>query len=269
VQGAQVSRRLIDAGSYEVLCVESGAGVERLRERGIDAVPLAEAGQRADAAILAVPDEVIGPVAREVVPALKSGSMAVVLDAAAAYADPGLVDRDDVGFVIVHPNHPSLFSAQLTPEGRRDYAGGAVGVPQDALCCLAHGAEEHYATGEALARDMFAPVDEVHRVTLEQFIVLEPTLTETTVAMLLTTVKEAMDEAIARGVPEKVARSFMYGHVGIELAIIFGELDAKFSTSAYLAIDEGREMILRPEWKQVFEPEQVRRIAEAIARPGD
>jgi flavin-binding protein dodecin len=92
-------------------------------------------------------------------------------------------------------------------------------------------------------------------------------MSETTVAMLLTTVKEAMDEAIARGVPEKAARAFMYGHVGIELAILFGELDAAFSAAAYQAIDRGRDLILRPDWKQVFEPGNVDAIAREIAAP--
>jgi D-apionate oxidoisomerase len=262
VQGAQISRRLIDGGAYEVLCVEAGAGVERLRSRGVTPLALEDAGRRADAVVIAVPDELIATVAAEVVPVLASGVLAIVLDAAAPFAQP-LVERDDIGFAVLHPCHPSVFTTQLTAAGERDYAGGVTG--QDVMCCLAHGEERHYATAEQLARAMFAPVDAVHRITLEQFILLEPTMSETTAAMLLTAIREAMDEAIARGVPETAARAFMYGHIGIELAIIFGELDAAFSKSAYLAIDRGRELILRPDWKQVFEPGHVRAIAEEIA----
>jgi hypothetical protein len=265
VQGAQVSARLIAAGAYEVLCVEAGAGVQRLQERGLTATPLQEAAERADAAIIAVPDEHIAAVSAEVVPLLGSGSLALVLDAAAPFVTE-LVTRDDVSLMVVHPCHPSVFTTQLTTDGERDFAGGVTG--QDAMCCLASGAEEHYAVGEQLARVMFAPVDEVHRITLEQFVMLEPTMSETTIAMLLTTVKQAMDEAIARGVPEKAARAFTYGHVGIELAILFGELDAAFSAAAYQAIDRGRELILRPDWKQVFEPGNVDAIAREIAAPG-
>jgi D-apionate oxidoisomerase len=153
----------------------------------------------------------------------------------------------------------------LTADGRKDYAGNEIG--QDAMCCLVSGPEDHYAVAEQLARVMWAPVEEVHRITLEQFVMLEPTMSETTVAMLLAAVKEAMDEAIARGVPEKAARAFMYGHVGIELAITFGELDAAYSAAAYQAIDRGREMILRPDWKQVFEPANVDAVAREIALP--
>lgn len=265
VQGAQVSRRLIDSGAYDVLCVETGPGVARLQDRGLTATPLLAAAERADAAIIAVPDEVIAQVASEVVPVLASGSLAVVLDAAAPFVVDLVTGRDDVSLMVAHPCHPSVFTTQLTADGRRDFAGGETG--QDAICCLAAGAEEHYADGEALARLMFAPVDEVHRITLEQFVMLEPTMSETTVAMLLMTVKEAMDEAIARGVPEKAARAFMYGHVGIELAITFGELDAAYSAAAYQAIDRGREMILREDWKAVFEPGNVDAVARQIALP--
>lgn len=264
VQGAQISGRLIESGSYEVLCVEAGAGVERLRRRGLTPTSLEEAARRADAAIIAVPDELIATVAGDVVPVLAPGALAVVLDAAAPFAEP-LVERDDLGFVIAHPCHPSVFTTQLTDDGRRDYAGGV--TDQDVVCCLARGEERHYAAGELLARAMFAPVGTVHRITLEQFILLEPTMSETTTAMLLGVIREAMEEAIARGVPETAARAFMYGHIGIELAILFGELDAAFSTSAYLAIDRGRELIVRPDWKDVFEPGKVRAIAEAIAVP--
>jgi hypothetical protein len=264
VQGRQISRRLIDSRSYEVLCVEAGAGVERLREHGLKPSSLDDAARQADAAILAVPDERIAALATVVVPVLAPGALAIVLDAAAPFAQP-LVERDDIGFLIAHPCHPSVFTTRLTADGARDYAGGVTG--QDAMCCLARGEERHYAAGEQLVRAMFAPVDTVHRITLEQFILLEPTMSETTAAMLLTTIREAMEEAIARGVPETAARAFMYGHIGIELAIIFGELDASFSTSAYRAIDRGRELILRPEWKRVFDPDHVTAIAKAIAIP--
>jgi D-apionate oxidoisomerase len=265
VQGSQVSRRLIDSGVYEVLCVETGPGVQRLQERGLTATSLGDAAERADAAIISVADEVIARVASSVVPVLKPGSLAVVLDAAAPSVADLTHGRDDVGLVVAHPCHPSVFTAELTSDGRRDFAGGETG--QDAICCLASGPEEHYAVGEQLARVMWSPVDEVHRITLEQFLLLEPTMSETTTAMLLTAVKQAMDEAIARGVPEKAARAFMYGHVGIELAITFGELDAAYSAAAYQAIDRGREMILRDDWKQVFEPANVDAVAREIALP--
>jgi D-apionate oxidoisomerase len=265
VQGSQVSQALIDSGAYEVLCVETGSGVQRLAERGVTATSLGDAAEQADVAIIAVPDDVIARVASSVVPVLRPGALAVVLDAAAPSAADLVAGRDDVSLAVAHPCHPSVFTTELTADGRKDYLGVEIG--QDAVCCLASGPEEHYAVAEQLARAMWAPIDEVHRVTLEQFVMLEPTMSETTVAMLLTAVKEAMDEAIARGVPERAARAFMYGHVGIELAITFGEFDAAYSAAAYKAIDRGREMILREDWKQVFEPANVDAVAREVALP--
>jgi len=261
-QGRQITERLRARGEYEVLPVESGSGVERLRERGLESVPLEEAARRASSVVLAVQDGAIRSVAAQVVPTLAPGTLLVVLDAAAPYASP-LGDRDDISYFVAHPCHPSVFATRATEQGVRDFAGGV--VPQDVVCCLAAGDEAAYAVGERLARDMFAPVDRTFRITLDQFIILEPTLSETTAATLLEVIKEAMDEAVARGVPEEVVRAFMYGHIGIELAIILGELDAPFSTSADYAIEQARDRLVRPDWKAVFEPELVREVAEAIA----
>jgi D-apionate oxidoisomerase len=261
-QGRQISARLSARDDYELLLVESGAGKQRLRDSGFEPVALEDAARSASAVVLAVQDGAIRPVAAQVVPVLAPGTLVVVLDAAAPFASP-LGTREDIAYFVAHPCHPSVFATRATETGDRDFAGGV--VAQDVVCCLAAGDEEAYAVGESLARDMFAPVDRTFRVTLDQFILLEPALSETTAATLLEVIREAMDEVVARGVPADVARAFLYGHVGIELAIIFGELDAPFSTSADYAIEQARDRLLRPDWKSVFEPEQVRAVAEAIA----
>jgi hypothetical protein len=262
IQGAQISARLEGRLDYELALVETGPGEQHLRDRGAEPVALADAARGAQAVVLAVPDGAIKTVAAEVVPALDSGCLLVVLDAAAPFAAT-LSPRTDVPCFVAHPCHPSVFTTHLTASGERDFAGGL--VPQDVVCCLASGDEAAYADGERLARDLFAPVDSTHRVTLEQFVLLEPTLSETTAATLLEVIREAMDEAIARGVPAEVARAFLYGHIGIELAIIFGELEAPFSVSADYAIETARDRLVHPDWASVFAPEQVRAVAEAIA----
>jgi D-apionate oxidoisomerase len=262
IQGAQIAGRLAARPEYELALVESGEGEQRLRDRGDEPVGLDEATRAASAVVLAVPDGAIKGVAAQVAPSLDAGSLLVVLDAAASFAAP-LTDREDIGVFVAHPCHPSVFTTDLTDAGERDFAGGI--VPQDAVCCLVSGDESSYAVGEQLTRDMFAPVSRTHRITLEQFVLLEPTMSESTAASLVEVLREAMDEAIARGVPAEVARAFMYGHIGIELAIIFGELDAPFSISADYAIEAARDQIVRPDWTAVFEPDNVRAVAEAIA----
>jgi D-apionate oxidoisomerase len=263
VQGTQIAERLRAAeAGHEVRLVETGAGLVRLRERGLEAMELRDAAIGAEVVIVAVPDGLIARVAAQIEPDLAAGSMMMVLDAAAPFAAP-LGTREDLSYFVAHPCHPSMFNPETAPDGTRDWAGGQ--VPQDVVCCLAGGEEAAYDVGATLSRDMFAPVRDVHRVTLEQFILLEPTLSETTAATLLLTIRDAMDEAVARGVPEAVVRSFMEGHVSIELAILFGELDASFSISADYAMEQAREQLLQPDWRSVFEPERVRAVAEAIA----
>jgi hypothetical protein len=93
---------------------------------------------------------------------------------------------------------------------------------------------------------------------------LEPAMSETTAACLITILREAMDEAIRRGVPPEAARDFMYGHIKVPLGIAFGKVDFPFSDGAKLIIQYGRERLLRPDWKKVFEPESVREQVRTI-----
>jgi len=101
-------------------------------------------------------------------------------------------------------------------------------------------------------------------VTVEQMAILEPAMAETVTACCITIIREAMDEAIRRGVPADAARDFMLGHVNIPLAIVFGEVNSPFSDGAKLIIEHGRREIFREDWKKVFEPESVRDQVRAI-----
>jgi D-apionate oxidoisomerase len=111
---------------------------------------------------------------------------------------------------------------------------------------------------------MYAPVTRSHRVTVEQMAILEPAMAETVAACCITVIKEAMDEAVKRGVPEDAARDFLYGHVNIPLAIVFGEIGSPFSDGAKLIIEHGKRYLFKPDWKRVFEPEEVKKQVEAI-----
>ena len=110
--GGKMGCRIMDnlaKGGHELVPVEVGAaGIARLAERGRTPVPAADAVPTADAVVLAVPDDRIGQVARELVPLGGAGAMFVVLDAAAPYA--GLMPaRADVTYIVTHPCHPALF----------------------------------------------------------------------------------------------------------------------------------------------------------------
>ena len=56
----------------------------------------------------------------------------------------------------------------------------------------------------------------------------------------------------------------MMGHVNIPLAIVFGEAGNPFSDGAKLIIEYGRQRVLQPDWKKVFEPESVREQVRTI-----
>jgi hypothetical protein len=88
--------------------------------------------------------------------------------------------------------------------------------------------------------------------------ILEPALSETLSATCLTVIREGLDEAIRLGVPPQAARDFLMGHINIELAILFNEIDWQFSAGAKKAIEEAKMAIFRPDWKRVFEAESIR-----------
>ena len=168
--GTRISATLNRAPGYELMYVESGAeGMERLRSAGLVPSSPAQALADADAVVLAIPDVVIGKEAAQIVPALKPGAMVVTLDPAAAYAGE-LPERAEITYFVTHPCHPSLANKDLPREALEDYFGG---VAPQALMCARCRARGDYAHGEALCRDMFAPVSAVHRITVEQMALLE------------------------------------------------------------------------------------------------
>jgi D-apionate oxidoisomerase len=195
-------------------------------------------------------------VSADVVPRMKAGAVAILLDPAAAHNDEVSL-RDDCSFVVTHPCHPPLFGSQETPEARRDFFGG-IHAKQDIVVALHRGTEEAYRLAEQVCREMFAPVVKAHRITVAQMAMLEPAMAEVCAASAAKLMKDALDEAIARGVPAEAARSFMLGHAQIPLAIVFGEIASPFSDAAKIAMQVGAERVIRSDWRGVFEPAEIR-----------
>ena len=250
--GTRLSNALRDDSGFEVLFVEAGeAGRARLRERGDEPADAEAAASSADVVVLAVPDAVLLGVARDVVPRMKSGAMVMCLDPAAPYSG-GLPAREDLSYFVTHPAHPPIFGDESDPEARRDYFGSGK-ARQSIVSALMQGPEEHFALGESIARKVFSPILRSHRVTVEQMAMLEPALSETVTATCLTVIREAMDEAIRRGVPAAAARDFLLGHLNVELAILFDQLGWEFSAGCKKAIEEAKRDIFQPDWKKVFD----------------
>jgi hypothetical protein len=182
--------------------------------------------------------------------------MVFTLDPACTLAGQ-LYHRDDLSYFIAHPSHPSVFNWEPTPEAQRDYFGGRL-AKQAVVCALFRGPEKDYALGEALAREMYAPVSKAHRITAEQMGMLEPALVETLCSTLQVIVSEALEEVIKRGVPAEAARDFLLGHINIQLAVLYGEIPgAVFSDAANKAIVRGRPLLVKADWKRVFEAENI------------
>ena len=265
--GGKMGCRLTDnlvGQPYDLRLVEPGEeGRERLRQRGLEVTDLESAVADSDVVIFAVPDNRIGVVAEGVVPMMKSGATLIVLDAAAPYAGQ-LPERDDVSFVACHPCHPSVFNNDETePMAQTDYFGG-IAARQDVVIALLSGTEDDYTRAEQIVRAFFAPVVNAHRVSLRDMVLLEPVLAETTAATCVVIIREAMDEAIRLGVPAEAARAFILGHVNVELAIVFGEIGSPFSDGALKAINTARDLIFRPDWKQVFDEPHIRASIDEI-----
>lgn len=268
--GCRITDHLKDNPAYALRCVECGErGVANLAARGVKPTPQDEAARDADVALLAVPDKLLGSVAREVVPKLKPGAMVITLDPAAAHAGE-LPARADISIFVTHPCHPSVFEHEEDPEARADFFGG-VKARMPIVCALMQGPEESYALGEKLARDFFAPVTRTHRITVEQMALLEPAMAETVGIALIMALREALEEVVRRGVPRAAAADFLYGHIKVPLGIAFNRVDFPFSDGAKLIAEYGRQRVLQADWKRVFEPaslqEQVRAIVAAQLPP--
>jgi D-apionate oxidoisomerase len=240
----------------------SDVGKGRLKSGlGIDTVPADAALEGAEVVILAVPDTHIGKVAAGISSKLRAGTMVVALDAAAPFAGH-LPARPDLTYFVTHPCHPPIFNDETDMAAKHDHFGG-VSAKQHIVSALMQGPDSAYALGEEIAKVIWAPVMRSHRVTVEQMALLEPGLSETVCATLLVVMREAMDDVVARGVPKEAARDFLLGHMNVLGAVIFGEVEGVFSDACNKAIEFGKPNLMRPDWKKVFEPQE---IADSIQR---
>ncbi len=261
--GCRIVDHLRDRAEYHLRCVEPGpAGRALLEARGLAPIDRDTALEGADVVMLALPDRLLGGVAREILPLLRPETMVFMLDPAAAAAGeippvPGLT------YFVSHPCHPSVFDHFTTRAEIDDFFGGTYAA-QAIVCALMQGPEDDYQRGERLARAIYAPVTRAHRVTVEQMALLEPTMAEVCGITLILTLREAMEEAIRRGVPRAAAEDFMYGHIKVPLGIAFNRVEFPFSEGARLIAEYGRQRLLRDDWKSVFDPERVREQVAAI-----
>lgn len=256
--GQRVSNNLVKSDFTVLFSENSPKGQELIRSLGRELTDSETAAQQADVLILAVPDIVLGKVSEQLVPLLKPGAVVLTLDPAAAYA--GLLHpRADVHYVCAHPCHPSVFLQRKTQAELDDTFGG-IAAPQEVVAAYEGGDEAKQALAGSVIRVMYAPVVDVHWVTVKQLAVLEPTLVETIACMVGALLNEALHETVHTvGVPEKAARAMLLGHTQVALANTL-KGDNPFSDACLIAMDYGRDSIVKDDWKKVFDDGELDKV---------
>ncbi|XKK61700.1 NAD(P)-binding domain-containing protein [Streptomyces sp. ARC32] len=256
--GQRVSNNLVDSDFRVLFSEASPKGQELIRDLGRELTESAAAAAEADVVVLAVPDVVLGKVSEELVPLMKPGTVVLTLDPAAAYAGL-LFARDDIHYACAHPCHPSVFLERTTKEEWQDTFGG-IAAPQEVVAAYEGGDAAKRELADSVIRVMYAPVVDVHWVTVKQLAVLEPTLVETIACMVGALLTEALHETVHTvGVPEKAARAMLLGHTQVALANTLKGSNP-FSDACLIAMDYGRESIVREDWKKVFEDEELDKV---------
>ncbi|WP_312056043.1 phosphogluconate dehydrogenase C-terminal domain-containing protein [Pantoea brenneri] len=241
---------------YQVFyCENSPAAQQQVTQQGRELSDANSVVPLSDVVILAVPDIVLGKVSEAVVPQMKPGAVLLTLDPAAAYANL-IFQRDDIDYAVAHPCHPSVFLERYTKEEHADAFGGIAAVQHVAAAWEA-GSDAQRDELSKVIRVMYGPVEQVHWVTVTQLAYLEPTLVETVACMVGAFMKEALDETVKHsGVPEEAAKAMLYGHIQIALAVAFRATNP-FSDACMIAMEYGREKIVKPDWKQIFEQKEL------------
>ncbi|MGJ9494652.1 phosphogluconate dehydrogenase C-terminal domain-containing protein [Actinotignum sp. GS-2025a] len=255
--GMRVTPNLMEDDRYEVYALETGeAGQKRLAERGIEVHPNEDIIPIADVVVYAVPDRALKDITAEWVPKQKAGSAVVTLDPAAAYANL-LYHRDDIDYCACHPTHPSVFLERKTPEEWADTFGG-IAAPQYVIAAVQHGNEERIHTEiRDIIAQMFRPTIDVKWCSVHDLAVLEPTLAETIGCMIGAFLKEAMDYTVeVTDMTEDVVEAMFHGHVYIALTNALRGSNP-FSDACLLAMEYGREAIIKDDWKRIFNDEDL------------
>ncbi|MEJ5114893.1 phosphogluconate dehydrogenase C-terminal domain-containing protein [Erwinia billingiae] len=253
--GMRISANLQKSDYQVFYCESAPQAQEQVTAQGRELSVAESVVPVSDVVILAVPDIVLGKVSEIVVPQMKTGGILLTLDPAAAYANL-IAQRDGIEYAVAHPCHPSVFLERYTKEEHADAFGGVAAI-QHIAASYETGSDAQKAELSKVVSVMYGPVEEVHWVTVKQLAYLEPTLVETVACMVGAFMKEALDETVKHsGVPEAAAKAMLYGHIQIALAVAFRATNP-FSDACMIAMEYGREKIVKPDWKQIFDEKEL------------
>ena len=261
--GVRLTDNFLTHAHYDVKYLEvSEQGIANLAQRSVSVTHQDEAIAKSDVVILALPDVAIGKISEQIIPMMKPGALVLTLDPAAPI-DGVIFHRDDLGYVIAHPCHPSVFNWEPTEVAFRDFYGG-ISAKQSIVVALMHGTEAHYTLGEKVSQDMYMPIDKTYRITLEQMATLEPAMVETLAQTCMEVVKEGFDIIVSKGVPANAARDFVLGHLRIQMAVLFKEVNGTFSDAAYKISKRAKPILFKEGWQKIFEMEDIKEQVKDI-----
>lgn len=260
--GTRITNNLVKHDYNLLFCEKGEAAVEKLHEQGLANTEINKAVSESDLIIMSVPDTLIGTISEQIVPMMKNGTILLLLDPAAAYAREVSL-RDDCSFVVVHPGHPPLFREQDNLEAYSDFFGGVL-ARQDVVAALVQGREEHFEIAKKVCKDMWAPVDNIYDITVEQMILLEPAAVEVAGGSVIYLIRDVIKELTKRGIPEEAARSFVLGHLRTVLAIVLDVIPDPVSDACKLAIEQNYNRIIKENWKDIFEPDVVQKTVKGM-----
>ncbi len=261
--GVRLTDNFLTHAHYDVKYLEvSEQGIANLKKRNVSVTHGDESIAISDVVILALPDVAIGKISEQIIPMMKPGALVLTLDPAAPI-DGVIFHRDDLGYVIAHPCHPSVFNWEPTETSFRDFYGG-ISAKQSIVIALMHGTETHYTLGEKVSQDMYKPIDKTYRITLEQMAILEPAMVETLAQTCMEVVKEGFDIIVSKGVPADAARDFVLGHLRIQMAVLFKEVNGTFSDAAYKISKRAKPILFREGWQKIFDMDDIKEQVKDI-----
>ena len=268
--GYKISRNLAKhPDQYELsVCEVNPAAVEKLKLEGFNVKAMEDAVPSADIVVPAINDSKLKSFTPGVVKAMKSGASMIILDPASVVAGE-IPQREDCTLAICHPCHPSAFRDQDTPEARADKWGGD-GAKMDLVMSKICGDDESFALCRGICEVMFEPVVKSFVMTPRQMAFLEPTLVEVLGATCLMAMAETLEEAVRRGIDREAATSFLCGHLQNVAFTFVGLLgDTKVSDACKVAVNVGNRLVLRDDWKRIWDDDILDRVILTMLHPED
>ena len=154
------------------------------------------------------------------------GTMVVALDAAAPFAGH-LPKRDDLTYFVTHPCHPPIFNDETDMQAKKDHFGGLVRQAAYRLRADAGAGRAPMRSARRSPRSSGRRSCARTASPSSRWRCWSRACRKPSAPRCSSSCAQAMDECVARGVPEEAARDFLLGHMNVLGAVIFKEVDGR------------------------------------------